>query len=485
MEKIKKFMNKVKFKWLKETLGTAIIIAILIAVFIGINVLVGIWDPSDIDMTDEKLYSLTDESKNIIKSLPDSDKFNIYMFDYEEDNNLVEFAKEYTRINNNITLEIVKSEERPDLISEYEVLANYGSVVITCGDRNLTFNYYDFYNYDMYTGEYTDITEQRFTNSIVGLSSIGERTTIYELTGHNEISLSKDMTVLNTYLELENYEIKQLDLLTKSSVPEDCKTLVIASPGKDITEVEREALKKYINEGGNIFWLSNPYSCKEESPNLNSVLELFGIKIRQDGLMIEQNLNKMIMNTPDMILTTVNSSEITSEISNVLLFDSGKLEISDSSKLMEIDCQRTDLLTSSKDAFFRTDLERGFNRKQDDETASEEVLACLMEKDVQEGAKKSKLIVVANNLFAQDYPIPVGNSTVASIGFYDNMSFSQKCIGYLSEVGDTLTITKDIKIVPYTATDTQDIIIKIIIFTIPVLIIIAGIVVWTIRRRKK
>ena len=39
--------------------------------------------------------------------------------------------------------------------------------------------------------------------------------------------------------------------------------------------------------------------------------------------------------------------------------------------------------------------------------------------------------------------------------------------------------------VTYTATDKQDTIIKCIIFAVPVLIIIAGIIVWQVRRRKK
>ena len=167
MEKLKKLTNTLKFKWLKDTLGTAIVIGVIVLIFIGINILVTIWDPSDIDMTDEKLYSLTDESKEIIASLPEEDKFQIYMFDYDEDNALIDFLKDYTRINKNITLELCKSSERPDLVSKYEVLEDYGSVVVICGERHLTFNYYDFYSMDMQTGAYTDITEQRFTNSIV------------------------------------------------------------------------------------------------------------------------------------------------------------------------------------------------------------------------------------------------------------------------------------------------------------------------------
>ena len=47
------------------------------------------------------------------------------------------------------------------------------------------------------------------------------------------------------------------------------------------------------------------------------------------------------------------------------------------------------------------------------------------------------------------------------------------------------TIRKNYEDVSYTVTEEQNSIIMIIIFTIPVVIIIAGIVVWQVRRRKR
>lgn len=484
MEKIKNLIHMIKLKWLKDTLMTAILISILVGLFIAINVLVGIWNPSDIDVTEEGVYRLTDESKEIISKLPKEDKFEIYMFDYEEDNPLVNFVREYSRVNQNISVEIVNSEERPDMVSKYEIPGNYGYIVIARGERNVKVSYYDLQDVNQMTGDSTDITEQRFTNGIVGLSSIGKVRHIYELTGHGEISLKSEMTLLKNYLELENYEMQELDILKTLNVPDDCDTLLIASPSKDISEFESDMLRAYINRGGNILWLCNPYSAEAETPNLDAVLNLFGVTMRQDGFMLEQDTSKMLLNVPDLIIPTVGYSEVTSEVSNVLLLDSGRLEIVNDEELTELACKKTDLLTSSKTAFFRTDLALGVYGKSDKENAEETLLGCLMEKSVQEGKATSKLIVIANNLFAQDQAIPTGNYERAAIGFYDNMDFVLDCASYLSDVKDNMIIRKDIKLIPYSPTGTQDMIIKIVIFAIPVLIIISGIVVWTLRRRK-
>ena len=58
-------------------------------------------------------------------------------------------------------------------------------------------------------------------------------------------------------------------------------------------------------------------------------------------------------------------------------------------------------------------------------------------------------------------------------------------ISYLVDREEDITARKDTGTVTYTATEQQDIIIRCIIFAVPILIIIIGIIVWQIRRRKK
>ena len=58
-------------------------------------------------------------------------------------------------------------------------------------------------------------------------------------------------------------------------------------------------------------------------------------------------------------------------------------------------------------------------------------------------------------------------------------------ISHLTERTDTITIRKDDDSETYTVTAQQNLIIKIIIFSIPIIIIAIGIVVWIVRRRKR
>ena len=177
MKKLRKILEILKLKWLRETTLTILLIAIIIAIFVGINIGVNAWDPQDIDLTKEGLYSLTDESKQRIAELPEGDKFTIYLFDYEEEAAISDLVKQYTKVNENISVEFIKLDERPDLAQKYNVEQGYGTIVIEKGEKSKTFDSYDFSNYDYNTGKSTDITEQRFTNSLIALSSIRKNNT--------------------------------------------------------------------------------------------------------------------------------------------------------------------------------------------------------------------------------------------------------------------------------------------------------------------
>ena len=56
-------------------------------------------------------------------------------------------------------------------------------------------------------------------------------------------------------LAKDNYETKSVDLLTKAEVPSDCTTLVIAGPTKNYEQPEVDAIKKYVEDGGRVFFM--------------------------------------------------------------------------------------------------------------------------------------------------------------------------------------------------------------------------------------
>ena len=195
---MKKFIEIIKNKCLINTSKTFALIAIMIALFIGINYVVQKLNLKTIDLTENKLYSLTDESKEKIKDI--NKKINIYFFGYEDSNNSVELAKQYTRENSNIKVTVADAEKNADLYTKYEVEDGNQGVVVACDEKSKILTSSDFYTYDYSSYEQIDTTEQTLTSAILNIIT-DEKPQVYFLTGHSE-ALSK-LSTFNVFLQNE------------------------------------------------------------------------------------------------------------------------------------------------------------------------------------------------------------------------------------------------------------------------------------------
>ena len=313
------------------------------------------------------------------------------------------------------------------------------------------------------------------------------------LTGHKEYSLASEMATFKQYLELENYELKELDLLISGKIPDDCETLIISSPKSDFTDSETNIIKKYINAGGNIVWFNDPYTQDDKMPNLQSILDMYGVTVDDKGIIVEQDETRMVSDNPTIIVPTVNYSEVTQDVYGnglILLVQPVRLKFVSDEKLEELKVAKTDILTSSEKSFFRTKLDiQTYTATKDDEVGSN-VLGAILDKTVKdategEEAVVSSLVIYANNYFVSDAPVASGQQIIPAIIFCRSSDLALNTISYTAKASEGLVIRKNIENTYYTATQAQDTIIRVVVYGVPVLIIILGIVVWQIRRRKK
>ena len=70
------------------------------------------------------------------------------------------------------------------------------------------------------------------------------------------------------------------------------------------------------------------------------------------------------------------------------------------------------------------------------------------------------------------------------IYFYNNKDLVLNSISKLTQEENTITIRKDTGLITYIPTAEQDTIIKNIIIALPIIIILTGIIIWLIRKRK-
>lgn len=476
---MKKFLEIIKKKWLIDNTKTIILVALLIVAFLFINIGVNKLDLQTIDVTRNKLYSISDETKNKISEV----KLNvsIYFFGIDDSYTIVDLAKQYSRINDKIEVLVVDSSERPDLYEKYEVTDSSQGIVVQAPERYKILSLSDLTEYDYTTYETIDVSEQKLTNAIID-TTIAKKPKIYFLSGHSE---STDLQIFQTYLANEVNDIVTLDLFS-TDFPEDCDLLFIANPQKDFADYETEQIINYINNGGNILWLSS--SIDSSFTNINKILELYGASIPK-GIIRESNSNNIFASTPNYFAPTlsyhdITKSFITSDTNSplVVLFDSSKIDTVSDEELENLNVTAKPFLKSSSTSYFRTDLSNTSLLASDNEEAGPFNIGIEFNKKVNDN--NSKLILYSDVKFATD-SLTIQNKSVQPILSRYNNNLLLNTVAYLTEREDSITIKKSTDTVTYTATDSEDLTIRIIIFIIPLIIILLGIIVWIIRKYKK
>lgn len=463
---MKKFINLLKKKWLINTSKTALLILILIAIFVLINFAVKKMNLSTIDLTENKLYSLTDESKEKIKDIDKT--INIYFFGYTNTDSAVNLANQYSKINSNIQVLVANQNDYPELYKKYEVDDTSEGAVVACGDKNKILTSSDFYTYDYSTGESIDTTEQTLTSAILNVIT-EDKPEVYFLTGHSE-ELSK-YVVFKTFLINELNDVNELDLIS-SDFPEKCDCLILTTPKSDYSELETTKISNYINNGGNILCLMDSFPA--EYVNLQNILNLYGLSISADGLVNDSDTSSTSAGNTSYIIPEISYHDITQYIisdGSIMLMDNSKINVIDDDKLDELNVKSDVLLQSGETSYLSNTKENG-----------PFILGIEQQKTIND--KTSKLILYSGSKFAKDSAV-LGNQQFTPFTVYSNKDLLLNTVAYLTEKDSSITIRKDTNSVTYTATEKQNRIVLLIIFAFPIFIIAFGIGIGIYRKRRK
>lgn len=479
-----KFLEIMKKKWLRSVVLTVLLFAIIICSYVGIYYGVELLHLTDFDFTKEKIYSISQATKDKLQNLDQEVTISIYrMYDYVTD-----FAYKYANLNSHI-----KVEELENLTAKTEWKTNYGItenssfIVIQTESKEKILQEYDLYTRDYNTYQDIDITEEAITNAILDVTT-NVKPKICFLTGH-ELYTKEYIQLLENALYSEVNEVVYVDLLKAESTLEDCNLLVITTLKEDVTAKEKDDILAYIHKGGEVLLLLDPNLDQVKMPNFNKILEEYGASI-SEGFILEGDKSQM-MGSPSFVISPINSnSELVHNISmglNVCMMNPAKITIVGEEELEAKKVTTEILATVSEKAFYRTDLEsESITKIASDEEAGNATIAAMFTKQVGE-ENTSKMILFANTAFVTNIEIPYNqNYTIYPLQAYNNKDVILNSVSYLTQREDNITIRKNVEAVStYDVSLSQTQLILIIIFTIPIFIIGLGLMVWIIRRRKK
>ncbi len=277
-----------KMKKLFHTTGTAHgmysvgLTAVVVAIVVVVNLIFGQLPEKyrSIDVSNSKIYEITDTSREFLKDLDTEVKFTVLAVQEETDERIRTFLSKYASLSKHIKVEWIDPVLHPSALQDYDASEN--SIIVSCEETDrttaVTFDQIVVVDYSSYyyTGS---ISENEFDGegqltSAVNYVTSEEEKQIYRTAGHGESTLPANITEL---MDKNNYTVSEWNLLMNQDIPEDCDLLLMNAPANDLTEEERDAVLSYLAEGGKMMLLLGETNATE-LPNLAAVMKEYGME---------------------------------------------------------------------------------------------------------------------------------------------------------------------------------------------------------------
>ncbi len=281
-----------KKKGIRKALTSILTIIIVSSILITLYFILKAY-PKQIDLTQEKIYTLSEQSINLLKQVKSPIIIKIMSTKTQFDSRNGETAnllKTYTAENSNIKIVYLDSLKNPRIFKKYNIpLTGEGLGAMVIEKPNKA-KYVTILAADLYKkGAFNPRTrrpkieyqgESKLTSAIYTINE-GKQPIIYSTTGHGEHSFNSPKgdgyNKIKNAIELENYIIKDINILT-SDIPKDSKVLIISRPTHPFYEAEIKKISSYLKQGGNLFILIDP-KLQNVNHGLDSLLSEWNIKI--------------------------------------------------------------------------------------------------------------------------------------------------------------------------------------------------------------
>ena len=440
-----------------------IYLLVVLAIIVVVNVLANRYNKS-FDTTSNKRYSLSEQTQKIVKGL----KQNATITYYNQSTRFAEgkdLLDEYANLSPKVHVAYVDPDKSPEL-ARAAGIRNFGTAVVQVGAKKEIAK---------------DMTEEGVTGAFIR-DLKGTTRTVCFVTGSGEHQIDNTerdgLSHFKDLLARDEYQAKSIDLLQNAAVPADCTTVVIAGPTHDYQQQEVDAIKNYIEGGGRAFFMLDPpiqfgSSAIATNDSLVSMLTSWGVTLDKNMVLDLNPVGQLAGLGPQVVLVTAYSSQpIVSDMrgSAVGIPLSRSLEIKDTGK---------------------TSVQKLF-----DSSGSSLATSNLSSAEVSVADPKNQkgpLTIAAAGTYntgkenSQGRFVVIGSSSWAAnrfLGFNGNGDLALNAMNWLSSDEDLISIRpkppEDRRI---TMTRAQLILVRIVSqFVLPLIVIIAGTMVWWKRR---
>lgn len=367
--------------------NTTVLVIAVLAILAFLNYL-GDRHHKTFDLTSQKLYTLSDQSKKIVG--PIRSDIQVYMFarsagpEEQQVQSMKDQMAEYTDENHHIHFTAVDPQEKPGLAKQYGV-TRMGEVVVVNGTH---------------IEHLQDTTEEDITSAILKATSTQVKTVCF-IEGHGEKSIDasdgKGFSRVSAELQKENYQVKSVNLVTSGGVPPDCSVLVDPGPTKPFFPQEGQMVEKYLDGGGKAMFLVDPGT----DPQLGAVMQPWNINVGDDYVIDVSGVGRLLGAGPAIpLVIDYGENPIVRDFKGSMTFFplARTVAVADTSKTQP---QATELLKTSAASFTVASLGNG-TVKYDPKKDQRGPLSLGVASENNAGKSDARLVVIGNSEFASN-----------------------------------------------------------------------------------
>lgn len=470
---VQKHRWSVSAKKIRRGVFNSSFVVIGLAIVVAVNVFANELPEKakSVDLTSQNLYTLTDESVNLVKNLKQDVTLYVLSSEKSADDTVARTLSNYEDVSSHIKVEYIDPAVSPNFYASYtDTAPSDGSIIVVCGNTSKVVSSSDLYQYDIDYSTYTQTKsaydgEGQLTSAISYVTS-EDLPKVYTITGHGETALDD---TFKSALEKMNISVEDLTLLQEEAIPEDAAAVIINGPTSDFSADDATKISTYLAGGGKLI-VTTAYNKTEDTPNFDGILSAYDIQVT-NGLVMDSDSSHYYQ-YPFYLLPDVASATQTSKVSNYVFMPYAQALTNAGVHTDTITW--TDLLTTSDNAYVKTDISNitTFEKKSGDQSGKFTLAA-----NVTDSESGADITVVASVLaFSNDADSIVSGQNLALFkGIASTFASSDSAVSIDAKpyTYTTLSVNQSVAIMSET----------LLVMVLPVALIVIGIVIWYRRRR--
>ncbi len=367
--------------------NTSILTLAVIAILALLN-FVGYGHHKRFDLTSEKLYTLSDQTRNIVKGLKQD--VTVVRFDKTANPGFTDLMAEYKNLSPHFKFQNVDPQQKPEVAQDYGA-THMGDVVVASGSKK---------EHVEAGARGGDLSEEDVTGAILKVTSDKVKTVCFA-TGHGEKSLTDNSqdgySQVDAGLKKENYATKSVNFITENNVSADCGVLVIAGPKQAYYPQETAEIGKYLDAGGEALIMEDPAT----DPKLDDIFRPWNVAAGNNVVVDASGMGRLFGGGPIIpLVADFGASPITKGFQGSVTFFplARTVSIADKSKSIP---QAVELLKTSPRSFTIPGLksgQKGISYDPKTDTLGPLSLGVAANHKVED--KDARLVVIGNSQFA-------------------------------------------------------------------------------------